>query len=716
MGYFNKNRSGAFMQPARYFSTQQNNDDDKEGEEAVVDEDRTPIQSNSDTKEFKAETRKLLDIVAKSIYTDKEVFIRELLSNCSDALEKQRFNFTSGKDQPTDGDEDLGITITTNSKERTITLFDSGVGMTREEIIDNLGTIAKSGSKEFREAIENDDEAVGGAEDSIIGQFGVGFYSSFVVSDHVEVYSKSGKSQTGTRWVSDGCGTYEVSDVDNLDFERGTKITLKLLPESREFSQDPVVEKIIKKFSQFIAYPIKLNGAVINSLGAIWSREKRDVTIDEYERFFEQLASTKIPYKYMLHYSTDVPISIKALLYVPSTHNERQGLMQEQQDIHLYSRKVLIKEKCSELLPHYLRFVKGVVDCEDLPLNISRENYQDSGLITKLRNVITRRVIKMIDDEAKRDPEAYKKWYNDFGQFLKEGIAVDSDNKDALFRLIRVNSKNGGAKKLVSLDEYIENMKEGQEKIYYIVNNQYELGVKSPYMEPFKNIKEVDVLILTNNVDEIIFQQSVEYKGKKFVSIESKFDEIQKDLGLDSEMESLERSRIPEQDITGFCLWLKEELKDSIGKVAISKRLKDTPAIVSGNMSSSMRIMMQMMESQGQINDPGMMEKAAKEQVLELNAAHPIVVNLNQLRKQNKQAAKLVSRQFLDNVLVQSGIPFDLQAGCDRQFRLIDSYLELSVNQYAGEATRAVESEEPEVTIETDTAASGKSALNQARD
>ena len=280
-----------------------------------------------------------------------------------------------------------------------------------------------------------------------------------------------------------------------------------------------------------------------------------------------------------------------------------------------------------------MRFVKGVVDCEDLPLNISRENYQDSGLITKLRNVITRRVIKMIDDEAKRDPEAYKKWYNDFGQFLKEGIAVDSDNKDALFRLIRVNSKNGGAKKLVSLDEYIENMKEGQEKIYYIVNNQYELGVKSPYMEPFKNIKEVDVLILTNNVDEIIFQQSVEYKGKKFVSIESKFDEIQKDLGLDSEIESLERSRIPEQDITGFCLWLKEELKDSIGKVAISKRLKDTPAIVSGNMSSSMRIMMQMMESQGQINDPGMMEKAAKEQVLELNAAHPIVVNLNQLRK-----------------------------------------------------------------------------------
>jgi len=198
-----------------------------------------------------------------------------------------------------------------------------------------------------------------------------------------------------------------------------------LLPESREFCQETTVEKVIKKFSQFISYPIKLNGAITNSLGAVWYREKRDVTVDEYERFFEDLANTKIPYKYMLHYSTDVPLAIKALLYIPSSHSERQGLMQESMDIHLYSRKVLIKEKCSELLPHYLRFVKGVVDCEDLPLNISRENYQDSGLVSKLRNVLTRRVIKLIDDEAKRDADKYKTWYNEFGHFLKEGVTSD---------------------------------------------------------------------------------------------------------------------------------------------------------------------------------------------------------------------------------------------------------------------------------------------------
>jgi len=592
--------------------------------------------------------------------------VRELLSNCSDALEKQRFKFMSGAQQPEPGSEKLEIQITTNSKERTITLFDTGVGMTREEIIENLGTIAKSGSQDFKKAIEAAEDTVeGGAGDSIIGQFGVGFYSSFVVSDHVEVYSKSAASPKGTRWVSDGLGTYEVSDVDNLDFKRGTRVILKLLPESREFSQDPVVEKIIKKFSQFIAYPIKLNGAVVNSLGAIWTREKRDVTVDEYERFFEQLANTKIPYKYMLHYSTDVPLAIKSILYVPSTHSEKQGLMQEQQDIHLYSRKVLIKEKCSELLPHYLRFMKGVVDCEDLPLNISRENYQDSGLITKLRNVLTRRIIKMIDDEAKRDPEAYKKWYNDFGHFLKEGIAVDSDNKESLFRLLRVHSKKNGPKTWISLDDYIDNMKDGQQKIYYLVNQQFDLGLRSPYMEPFKD-SDLDVLILNNNVDEILFNQTGEYKGKKFTSIESNFDEIQKDLGKQTEIDSLERSRIPENDITPFCLWLKEELKENVGKVTISKRLKDTPAIVSANMSSSMRLMMQMMESQGQLNDPSQLDKLSQDQTLEINAAHPIVVNLNQLRKQNKVAAKLVARQFLDNVLVQSGIPFDMTKGTDR--------------------------------------------------
>lgn len=312
------------QRPLFFFSTQ-NNDKQEDVTIEVETKQQEPKPeatfSNSNSMEFKAETRKLLDIVAKSIYTDKEVFLRELLSNSSDALEKQRFDIQRGASQTGD---DLHISIATNSKERTITISDTGIGMSREEVIENLGTIARSGSQAFVKQMEESGASVNdhGVSDSIIGQFGVGFYSTFVVSDYVEVWSKK-DGHNAVRWVSDGCGSYEIADVDNIEFERGTKIILKLLPESREFSTDGLVDKTIKKFSQFISYPIKLNGQVVNTLGAIWYREKREVTVDEYERFWEQLANTKVPYKYMLHYSTDVPLSIRALLYIPSTHAER---------------------------------------------------------------------------------------------------------------------------------------------------------------------------------------------------------------------------------------------------------------------------------------------------------------------------------------------------------------------------------------------------------
>lgn len=378
--------------------------------------------------EFKAETKKLLDIVAKSIYTDKEVFIRELLSNCSDALEKQRYAEISGTAGSTG---DLYINIQTNDKERTLTIFDSGIGMSKEQIIENLGTIAKSGSREFRDLIDQDMQSPdSSAAESIIGQFGVGFYSAFIVSDYVEVFSKPTSGEPGIKWSSTGDGEYEVTEATDLDFERGTKIVLQLKKDSMQFSRETEVEKIIKKYSVFNKYPINLNGNLINNLTAIWYREKRDVTEDEYEMFYEYLANTKIPYKYKLHYSTDVPLAIKAIFYIPNNHAEKMQMMQEDLKMHLYSRKVLIKENCQQLIPGYLRFVKGIVDCEDLPLNISRETYQDSSLINKLRNVVTRRILKFIEDEMKRDPNGYDKWFNDFQIFLKEGVLSDHENQE----------------------------------------------------------------------------------------------------------------------------------------------------------------------------------------------------------------------------------------------------------------------------------------------
>lgn len=367
--------------------------------------------------------------------------------------------------------------------------------------------------------------------------------------------------------------------------------------------------------------------------------------------------------------------------------------MQESPEVHLYSRRVLIKEKCQELLPHYLRFVKGVVDCEDLPLNISRENYQDSSLISKLRNVVTRRVIKHIDDEAKRDPEKYKKWFADFGNFIREGIPVDNENKDALFRLLRFVSRNNGASNVITIDDYIKKMKDGQQKVYFITNPNFDAALRSPYFEPFKSNKDVDVIILTSQFDEFLFKQVGEYQGKQFVNIESAYEEIQKDLGSKVEDEVAARSRLPEEDVTGFCLWLKNELSDRIMKVQISKRLKDTPALLTGQMSSSMRVMMQMIEAQGGQTPDAQMQAMARDNTLELNAAHPIIVNLNQLRKTNKVQASMVAQGLLDNVMIQSGIPYDMNQGIDRRYQMISQFLEMSTDSQDVQTTRKVEAE-----------------------
>ena len=665
----------------RYFSSQQQQ---QEIEIEAHPAEPEPILSQQEKREFKAETRKLLDIVAKSIYTDKEVFVRELISNCSDALEKQRYSEISGASSGS-GDG-LYINITTNEKERTLTIFDSGIGMTREEVTENLGTIAKSGSQEFMRKLQNG-QGKGDSQqalESIIGQFGVGFYSTFIVADSVEVLSQSGSGE-GVRWVSDGSGEYEVSTVENLDFQRGTRITLKLKAESREFAREAEIDKILRKYSQFVTYPIKLNGQVVNNLQAIWYRDKREVTEDEYERFFEHLGNTKIPYKYKLHYSTDVPLTIKALFYVPSAHAEKMGITQETPSMHLYCRKVLIKEKCQELLPGYLRFVKGVVDCEDLPLNISRETYQDSALIAKLRNVVTRRVLKMLEDEMKRDPAKYDAWFADFSQFLKEGLMMDGENKEALVKLMRYHSTFQDGKDMVGLDDYIKKMKAGQQKIYYVTAGTKEMALQNPFMEPFKNAgaDAPPVLILVNNIDEVCLQQLAEYRGHRFTNIETAYEDIAKDLGGNTQAEAKQpqvapgTKVLPEEDVVAFSLWLKNALQKNVGKVTISKRLRDQPGILFGQMSSSMRMVMSMMEQ----NNPGQMEQMNKNNTLEINPAHPIVVKLNELRKKDAKKATALANQFLENLLLQAGIPFNLDESTRRNLDVLNEFLINATNR-----------------------------------
>lgn len=549
--------------------------------------------------------------------------------------------------------------------------------MTREEIMDNLGTIAKSGSQEFMRKLQNGQGKADSQQalDSIIGQFGVGFYSTFIVADSVEVLSKNAGAAEGVRWVSDGSGEYEVSTVENLDFARGTRITLKLKAESREFAREAEIDKILRKYSLFITYPIKLNGQLVNNLQAIWYRDKREVTEDEYERFFEHLANTKIPYKFKLHYSTDVPLTIKALFFIPAAHSERMGMMQETPSLHLYCRKVLIKEKCQELLPGYLRFVKGVVDCEDLPLNISRETYQDSALIAKLRNVVTRRVLKMLEDEMKRDPVKFDAWFADFNQFLKEGLMMDSENKEPLLKLMRYHSTFQDGKEMVGLDDYVKKMKAGQQKIYYVTAATKEMAMQNPFMEPFRSAgaEAPPVLILVNNVDEVCLQQIGEYRGHRFTNIETAYEEISKDIGPSTQQQQPPQGgkSLPEEDVVTFSLWLKNELQKNVGKVTISKRLRDQPAILYGQMSSSMRMVMSMMEQ----SNPGQMEQMNKNNTLEINPSNPIIIKLNELRKRDPKKASPLAQQLLENLLLQAGIPFNLDESTRRNLDVLNDFL-----------------------------------------
>lgn len=557
----------------------------------IDDETKSYVESNKEQMGFKAETKKLLDIVTHSLYTDKEIFLRELLSNSSDALEKQRFMEVNGKLEVTG--EPLFISVTTNEKNRTVTIFDSGIGMTRQEMIDNLGTIAKSGTQNFVKTLK-EQQKEGFSNESLIGQFGVGFYSSFIVGDSVEVISKPQNESKAYHWVSDGNGEFQISDIDNIDFKRGTKVIIHLKNECRDFTRGSEIQKIIKKYSNFISYSIKVNGEVINSVQAIWYREKKDITAEEYQKFFELISSnSKSAYKYLMHFSSDVPLDVKALLYIPGMSMERFGMSDDSVGLSLYSKKILIKPKCQELLPHYFRFVKGVVDCSDIPLSISRESYQDSSLIYRLKVLITKRIIKKLEEEITKDPQAYNSWYEEFQQYLREGIMTDQDNQKNLFKLLRFKATFSTTNK-VGIEDYLKKVKENQNKIYYIIipnDNDIDNNI---FLENYKG-SDLPILITNTPLDDMILRQINDYNNFKFLNIENESDDFL--ANFKSESGSVV-NKIPDDDITPYTLWIKNELEPFVTKVSISKRLKDSPVLITSAISTHMKTFMAMM-SQG---------------------------------------------------------------------------------------------------------------------
>lgn len=603
--------------------------------------------------EFQAEIKQLLDIVIHSLYTEKEIFVRELVSNASDALEKLRHTQITEK-EIADDNLDLEINVTTDDKAKTITIQDFGIGMTRDELVKNLGTIAHSGSKQFLKALGE-----GGAKNSnLIGQFGVGFYSAFMVAKSVKVYSRSWKKdEPGHVWTSDGSGSYEIEPSEGE--RRGTKIVIELKDDASDFAQDWKIKEILERYSAFVSFPINLNAKRVNTVQALWLRNKNEIKDEEYTEFYKFQAHAYDEPRYRLHFSADAPLAINALLFVPKENTEKLGFSRLEQSVSLYCRKVLIDAKPKALLPEWLRFLKGVVDSEDLPLNISRETMQDKALIEKLNKVITKRFLKFLEDEAKNRTDAYNEFFAEFGIFLKEGAAMDFTHKDQLAKLLRFESSLTEKGKTTSLADYVSRLGSEQKEIYYLVGPNRAAIESGPYLEGFK-ARNLEVLFCYEAVDEYVMNSLREFDGKKLTAADHadvKLSDLPKPEGA-----------LSEDDTKKLTSWLKDTLGERVAEVKASDRLVDSPALALNAdkfMSPHMRRMMKAMNKDG--------AESPLRVNLEINPRSVVMKRLFETHTSSPDKAKLVAEQILDNALISAGLLDDATPMVARLYKLLES-------------------------------------------
>jgi molecular chaperone HtpG len=603
--------------------------------------------------EFQAEIKQLLDIVIHSLYTEKEIFVRELVSNASDALEKLRHLQITEK-EIYDDNLALEINLTSDDKAKTITFQDFGLGMTRAELVENLGTIAHSGSKAFLKALGES----GAKSASLIGQFGVGFYSAFMVAKSVKVYTHSWrKDEPGQLWTSDGAGSYEIEESDGQ--RRGCKIVVELTDECAEFAQEWRLKEILTRYSAFVGFPVNLNGTKLNTVQALWLRNKNEVKEEEYVEFYKFQAHAHDTPRYRLHFSADAPLSINALLFVPQENTEKLGLARLEPSIALYCRKVLIDARPKDLLPEWLRFLKGVVDSEDLPLNISRETMQDKALIDKLNKVITKRFLKFLEEEAKQRPEAFAEFYAEFGVFLKEGAALDFTHKDALMKLLRFESSLTEKGKTTSLAEYVTRMPDGQKEIYYLVAPNRQAVESGPYLEGFK-ARNLEVLFCYEPVDDYVFSNVREFEGRKLLAADHA------DVKLADAPQAGEA--LGESEVKDLVKWLKDTLGAQVSDVKASDRLVGSPALATNAdkfMSPQLRRMMKAMKKEGG-------DQPVKVN-FEINPRHAVIKHLAALRASDVAKAELVAEQLLDNALIAASLLEDPTRMIARLNKLLES-------------------------------------------
>lgn len=631
--------------------------------------DSEPTTSKGGKYEFQAETAELLNIVAKSLYSENEIFIRELISNCSDALEKCRYVQLSREDGGS-GEETYEINIRVDKHDNTITFQDNGIGMNLDELASNLGVIARSGSKKFIEQLKNK----GDGADSIIGQFGVGFYSAFMVGSKVVVYSKPHNTDgPGHVWSSEGGVTYEINEAD--DVEPGTKIVIHLKPDCRKFATEEAVKDIVLRYSNFVGFPIKLNGNQLNTVQPLWTLDPSQIDEDMHLNFFRYLAGSQSEhYHYKLVYKTDAPLNIRSIFYVAESRPSLLEMAKEATSgVSLYSRKVLIQDRTEHLLPKWLRFIRGVVDSEDIPLNLSRELLQNSSLIAKLRQTLTGRLVRFFRDQSKKDPQKYANFHSSYKMYIAEGVMAEDtqEKREEVAQLLRYESSMKPEGETVSFDEYIKNMKDDQRNIFYLCAPSRQLAESSPYYEAVKS-KDMEVLFCFDPFDEIMMLQLKNYNGKQLFSVENK---IVSDM-FKTDDQSKAAEPVLSMQMSKFKDWAKVVLGERITDIKVTTELDKHPAMVTVWEMGSVR---HFLRSQYLVDPKGLSDKERGmlfKPTFQLNINHSAILKLAEIHEKEPELSTLVLEQLYENAMVSAGLVEDARPMVNRLNDLLTKALE----------------------------------------
>ena len=612
---------------------------------------------------FEAETGKVLNIVINSLYSNKDIFLRELISNASDACDKRRYK--SLTDKSFASTIDLNININVDPKAKTLKISDNGIGMSKDELISSLGTIAKSGTKAFLEGItkqKNKDDNL-----SLIGQFGVGFYSAFMVADKVEVISKGIGTKKSHHWTSDGQSSFTISETDK-DVD-GTEITLHIKKDEKDYLDTFRIENIVKKYSDHIPYPVKLiedgkenEVKSLNSASALWMRNKKDIKSEQYEEFYNHLGGIGKPWK-TIHNTTEGIVSFTNLLFIPEMKPFDLFNPDRKTSVKLYTNRVFITDECEDLLPSYLRFIKGVVDSEDIDLNVSREMMQSNAALNKISKALVNKILSELKKDFEKNRDDYEKFFNEFGAAFKEGIYEDFERKKSLIDISLFKSSND--EKLTSLNEYISRMKKDQNDIYYISGESIEQILTSPQIEGFKS-RGLEVIYMTDPIDEFWLPSMNEYEGKPFKSITkgaidlSKFD-IQKDKNSKSKKPATKK------DIDNLISEMKNHLGDKVKDIKSSQMLTDSPVCLTAD-EADMDIHLEKLMRQHK-----RLDKESKK-ILEINPSHDLIKSLGKivLNSKDKSIVSDVSHLLLDQArIVEGEMPLDTKGFTEKLSSII---------------------------------------------